>query len=42
MDEVSPEQWVIAQPLLDFNHMGMEMDKVNIESFIIKGAEING
>ena len=39
-DEVSPEQWVIAQPLLDFNHMGMEMDKVNIESFIIKGAEI--
>lgn len=34
------EQWVIAQPLLDFNHMGMEMDKVNIESFIIKGAEI--
>lgn len=40
MDEVSPEQWVIAQPLLDFNHMGMEMDKVNIESFIIKGAEI--
>lgn len=40
MDEVSPEQWVIAQPLLDFNHMEMEMDKVNIESFIIKGAEI--
>ena len=40
MDEVSPEQWVIAQPLLDFNHMVMEMDKVNIESFIIKGAEI--
>ena len=40
MDEVSPEQWVIAQPLLDFNHMGMEMDKVNIEAFIIKGAEI--
>lgn len=38
--KVSPEQWVIAQPLLDFNHMGMEMDKVNIESFIIKGAEI--
>ena len=40
MGKVSPEQWVIAQPLLDFNHMGMEMDKVNIESFIIKGAEI--
>ena len=40
MGEVSPEQWRVAQPLLDFNHMGMEMDKVNIESFIIKGAEI--
>lgn len=40
MDKVSPKQWAIAQPLLDFNHMGMEMDKVNIESFIIKGAEI--
>lgn len=38
--EVSPDQWKVAQPLLDFNHMGMEMDKVNIESFIIKGAEI--
>ena len=40
MDEVSPEQWVIAQPLLDLDHMRMEMDKVNIEAFIIKGAEI--
>lgn len=38
--KVSPDQWRVAQPLLDFNHMGMEMDKVNIESFIIKGAEI--
>ena len=40
MGKVSPDQWRVAQPLLDFNHMGMEMDKVNIESFIIKGAEI--
>ena len=40
MDEVSPEQWVIAQPLLDLDHMRLEMDKVNIEAFIIKGAEI--
>ena len=40
MGEVSPDQWKVAQPLLDFNHMGMEMDKVNIEAFIIKGAEI--
>lgn len=40
MDKVSPDQWRVAQPLLDFNHMGMEMDKVNIEAFIIKGAEI--
>ena len=38
--EVSPKQWAIAQPLLDLDHMRMEMDKVNIESFIIKGAEI--
>ena len=38
--KVSPDQWRVAQPLLDFNHMGMEMDKVNIEAFIIKGAEI--
>ena len=38
--KVSPDQWRVAQPLLDFNHMGMETDKVNIESFIIKGAEI--
>ena len=40
MDEVSPEQWAIAQPLLDLDHMRLEMDKVNIEAFIIKGAEI--
>lgn len=40
MGKVSPDQWRVAQPLLDFNHMGMEMDKVNIEAFIIKGAEI--
>ena len=40
MGKVSRDQWRVAQPLLDFNHMGMEMDKVNIESFIIKGAEI--
>ena len=38
--KVSPEQWAIAQPLLDLDHMRMEMDKVNIEAFIIKGAEI--
>ena len=40
MGKVSRDQWRVAQPLLDFNHMGMEMDKVNVESFIIKGAEI--
>ena len=40
MGKVSPEQWAIAQPLLDLDHMIMEMDKVNIEAFIIKGAEI--
>ena len=40
MGKVSPEQWAIAQPLLDLDHMRMEMDKVNIEAFIIKGAEI--
>ncbi len=40
MGEVSPEQWAIAQPLLDLDHMRLEMDKVNIEAFIIKGAEI--
>ena len=40
MDKVSPEQWAIAQPLLDLDHMRLEMDKVNIEAFIIKGAEI--
>ena len=38
--KVSPEQWAIAQPLLDLDHMRLEMDKVNIEAFIIKGAEI--
>ena len=38
--KVSPEQWRVAQPLLDLDHMRMEMDKVNIEAFIIKGAEI--
>ena len=38
--KVSPKQWAIAQPLLDLDHMRMEMDKVNIEAFIIKGAEI--
>ena len=38
--EVSPDQWKVAQPLLDLNHMRLEMDKVNIEAFIIKGAEI--
>ncbi len=31
-----PEQWMIAQPLLDLDHMRMEMDKVNIEAFIQK------
>ena len=40
MGKVSPEQWRVAQPLLDLDHMRMEMDKVNIEAFIIKGAEI--
>lgn len=40
MGEVPPEQWAIAQPLLDLDHMRLEMDKVNIEAFIIKGAEI--
>lgn len=30
MGKVSRDQWRVAQPLLDFNHMGMEMDKVNI------------
>lgn len=38
--KVSPEQWRVAQPLLDLDHMRMEMDKVNIEAFIVKGAEI--
>ena len=36
--KVSPDQWRVAQPLLDLDHM--RMDKVNIEAFIIKGAEI--
>ena len=40
MGEVSPDQWRVAQPLLDLDHMRMGMDKVNIEAFIIKGAEI--
>ena len=40
MDKVSPEQWIVAQPLLDLDDMRLEMDKVNIEAFIIKGAEI--
>ena len=40
MGKVSPDQWRVAQPLLDLDHMRMEMDKVNIEAFIIKGAEI--
>ena len=40
MGKVSPEQWAIAQPLLDLDDMRLEMDKVNIEAFIIKGAEI--
>ena len=39
-DKVSPEQWAIAQPLLDLDDMRLKMDKVNIEAFIIKGAEI--
>ena len=38
--KVSPDQWRVAQPLLDLDHMRLEMDKVNIEAFIIKGAEI--
>ena len=38
--EVSPKQWIVAQPLLDLDDMRLEMDKVNIEAFIIKGAEI--
>ena len=38
MGKVSPDQWRVAQPLLDLDHM--RMDKVNIEAFIIKGAEI--
>ena len=38
--KVSPKQWAIAQPLLDLDHMRLEMDKVNIEAFIVKGAEI--
>lgn len=38
--KVSPKQWAIAQPLLDLDDMRLEMDKVNIEAFIIKGAEI--
>ena len=38
--KVSPEQWRVAQPLLDLDHMIIEMDKINIEAFIIKGAEI--
>lgn len=38
--EVSPDQWKVAQPLLDLDHMRIEMDKINIEAFIIKGAEI--
>ena len=40
MGKVSPDQWRVAQPLLDLDHMRLEMDKVNIEAFIIKGAEI--
>ena len=40
MGKVSTEQWAIAQPLLDLDYMRLEMDKVNIEAFIIKGAEI--
>ena len=38
--KVSPDQWRVAQPLLDLDHMRMGIDKVNIEAFIIKGAEI--
>ena len=38
--KVFPKQWAIAQPLLDLDNMRLEMDKVNIEAFIIKGAEI--
>lgn len=38
--KVSPKQWIVAQPLLDLDDMRLEMDKVNIEAFIIKGAEI--
>lgn len=38
--KVSPDQWRVAQPLLDLDHMRMGMDKANIEAFIIKGAEI--
>ena len=38
--KVSPDQWRVAQPLLDLDHMRIGMDKVNIEAFIIKGAEI--
>lgn len=38
--KVSPKQWAIAQPLLDLDYMRLEMDKVNIEAFIVKGAEI--
>ena len=40
MGEVSPKQWIVAQPLLDLDDMRLKMDKVNIEAFIIKGAEI--
>lgn len=40
MGKVPPDQWRVAQPLLDLDHMRMGMDKVNIEAFIIKGAEI--
>lgn len=40
MGKVSPKQWIVAQPLLDLDDMRLEMDKVNIEAFIIKGAEI--
>ena len=40
MGKVSPDRWRVAQPLLDLDHMRMGMDKVNIEAFIIKGAEI--
>ncbi len=40
MGKISPDQWRVAQPLLDLDHMRMGMDKVNIEAFIIKGAEI--